>query len=81
MRGVAEMAQAELAALTYTCMTELAYRFRTDVREIATRIEAPSPWELRRDELSGEVRPMLTLAGECWERITGRKLVRRHRQV
>lgn len=81
MRAVAEMGEAELAAMTYTVLTELAYRHRTDVRDVASRIEAPTPWALRRDEKSGEVRPMLTLAGECWERITGRKLVRRHRQV
>ncbi len=73
LQAVAGMAEAELAALTYTSLVELAYRHRTSVADMATRVEAPSPWEPRADAASGEVRPRLTLAGEIWERVTGRR--------
>lgn len=81
MRSVAEMGEGELAALTYTALQELAYRHRTCVADIASRIDAPTPWEARPHATSGEVRPTLTLAGECWEMITGRRRIasRRHR--
>lgn len=81
MRTMARIPDAELASMLTIAATEMAYRRRTSIGDIASLIEGLDPWTPVEDEASHEVRPALTLAGRVWEKITGRRQLRRRQRV
>lgn len=81
LRTFGTLPEAEVASMLLLAATELAYRRKTSIGDIASMIDGLDPWEPREDPASHEVRPMLTLAGDVWERITGRRRLQRRRRL
>lgn len=79
LRMFGRLSDAEVASMLVLAATEAAYRRKTSINDVATLIEGLDPWDLREDPASHDVRPTLTLAGEVWEKITGRRPLRRRR--
>jgi hypothetical protein len=79
LRAMSSLPDHEIVSMLTIAATEMAYRLKTSIGDVASRIDGLDPYEPRPDPRSHEVRASLTLAGECWERITGRRSLRRRR--
>lgn len=79
LRMLGRLPDHEVASMLTLAATEMAYRRRTSIADVASLIDGLDPFAPAEDPASHEVRPRLTLAGEVWERITGRRSLRRRR--
>jgi len=80
LRSIAQLPDHQLASMLVLAVTETAYRHKTSIGDVASLIEGVDPWAPAEDPASHEVRPKLTLAGEVWEKITGRRGLNRSRR-
>ena len=74
LRSMSSFSEGDLSAMLLLALQELAYRHRTSTADLLARLGAlPEPWRLTIDAQSGAEKLTLTLAGQLWEGVTGRK--------